>query len=99
MEFIFEYWIQFFFGIIISISSYLFHRVKKEYKTLETIRRSICTLLYANMVDILKNVNDQDEICIYDKERFNQFYLEYKKLNCDREVDDLKQQIDKKIIQ
>ncbi len=84
MEFILKYWIQFFFGLVISFATYLYHCLKKYYKQLEATKKMTLLLAKIEIINLYEQVKDKDDISIREKEKMMELYNEYSKFEqCD----------------
>lgn len=80
LQFIVEYWIQFAFGILISISAYLFKKVKTYFLMVEQAKESVKTLLKIELINNYEFYQKKGVMSVDEKERIRVLYKEYSKL-------------------
>lgn len=80
MQFVFEYWIQVAFGVLISTSLYLLKKIKKYFFLLEQLKKSVLTLLRIELLDNYEYYRKKNGMRVEEKERIHSLYQEYSKL-------------------
>lgn len=99
LNFIIEYWIQFAFGLLISVAGYLYRQIKKYRSKMNSLEKSLILLLKDNILELYQKIKDKDTISVDLKEKINQLYHEYKKFECCDIIQDIMLDLDKKRIE
>lgn len=89
ISFIIEYWLQFIFGIIISLIVTIYKRINKHYEKINTIQDSLKTLLKSRIISEFERIIKNNCITIFDKEIINDLYNEYTKLGGNGVIKDI----------
>lgn len=77
IDFIIEYWLQFIFGIIITLIISMYKRINKHYKTIKTIKDGLKTLLKSKIISEYNRISKNNYISVFEKEIINELYTEY----------------------
>jgi hypothetical protein len=86
IEFIVNYWLATFFGILISLIVYF-------YKKLKATIRGVRALIKSKLLDNYRIYLDKGNISLYEKENIEDLYKEYKLLGGNGIIDDLIEEI------
>ncbi len=89
IEFIIKYWIQIFFGIIISFVTLAITKIKSTGTDHELMKESIKVILKSRISEIYEKCKRKQCISIYEKESLIDLYNSYKNLKGNSFVDDL----------
>lgn len=89
ISFIIEYWLQFIFGIIISLIITIYKRINKHYLKINTIQDALKTLLKSRIISEYDRIIKNKCISIFDKEIINDLYNEYTKLGGNGVIKDI----------
>ena len=73
LQFVLEYWIQFAFGILISISAYLFKKIKTYFILLEQTKESVKTLLKIELINNYEFYQKKGGMSVDEKERISEY--------------------------
>lgn len=80
LEFIIKYWLEFFFGLIISILGYLVKKLKKLHNRETAVENGVQALLRNELIRRYREYEIKGEISIIDKENIEHMFTEYKNL-------------------
>lgn len=95
MEFIVEYWLEFFFGIMISVIGYLCKKIIEYHKIIETTKRGVQTLLKCQIIEKYNEFNKKGFASLFDREILGELYFEYKNLGGNGLISRLVEDIEK----
>lgn len=95
MEFIVEYWLEFFFGIMVSVIGYLCKKIIEYHKLIETTRRGVQTLLKCQIIAKYDEYKQRGFVSLYDREIIGELYIEYKNLGGNGLINKLVDDIEK----
>lgn len=95
MEFIMQYWIEFLFGLVVTLLGYLVHKVKVYYKNLETSVEGVRILLKTKIIEEYHNIKKENVVTMYQKQNLADLYQEYQKFGKDSFIEDMMMELDK----
>lgn len=95
MEFITNYWLEFFFGIMVSVIGYLCKKIIEYHKLIETTRRGVQTLLKCQIIEKYDEYHRRGFVSLYDREIISELYIEYKNLGGNGLINKLVEDIEK----
>lgn len=94
MNFIITYWVQFLFGLLISIVTLLIKKIIDYKKILDSTTKGVRVLLKSRIIDNYNIIILKKVISLYEKEIFNDLYNEYRSLGGNGVIESLKEAID-----
>ena len=77
MEFIINYWIEFAFGILISIGTYLLRYLQKMKKEALTTKKGVILILRIHIIDLYEQIKEAEKIGVNCKREFDELYEAY----------------------
>lgn len=80
INFILKYWLEFIFGLIISILGYLAKKIKKLHNREKAVESGVQALLRNELIRRYREYESKGEITILDKENVEHMFNEYKNL-------------------
>ena len=80
IDFIVKYWLQFFFGLIISVLTYLVNKIRKLHTREKAVENGVQALLRNELIRRYREYETKGEISILDKENIEHMFNEYKNL-------------------
>lgn len=80
MSFLIEYWMEFIFGLLISLIGYLLKKTKDYHNTLNFTKTSVILLLKVEIIEKYNEYKKQNCVSIYDRQILSELYEEYKNL-------------------
>lgn len=80
LEFIFKYWLELVFGLLISLVGHMYKKFKDHYKLLTATRTGLVVLLKAKIIEEYSEYKKTKKVSIYEREMIEELYEEYKKL-------------------
>ena len=95
LNFIFDYWIQIFFGLIVSGITYIIKRIVGYKKKIDNLSDSIELILKIKISETYENLSNKDCITMYEKQLIDDVYTEYKKMGGNGFTEDLMENIER----
>ena len=95
MEFIVHYWIEFLFGILISLLTLFMKKLSDYKKVLSSTTKGVEVLLKSKIIENYIIYKSRGKISIYEKEIMNELYIEYHNLGGNGVVESLKRDLEK----
>ena len=89
LEFIIKYWIEFIFGAVMTLLTFLIKQVKKYKKSLDDTSKGVIVLLKTEIIEKYDILSKQEAITIDEKQSILSIYNVYKKLECCTVIDEL----------
>ena len=89
LEFIIKYWIEFIFGAVMTLLTFLIKQVKKYKKSLDDTSKGVIILLKTEIIEKYDILSKQEAITIDEKQSILSIYNVYKKLECCTVIDEL----------
>ena len=80
VEFIIKYWVEFLFGLIVSILTYLIKKIATLHNKEKSIENGVQALLRNELIRRYREYEIKGEITILDKENIEHLFTEYKNL-------------------
>lgn len=80
LEFIIKYWLEFLFGLVIAILTYLIKKISNLHKKEKAIENGVQALLRNELIRRYREYETKGEITILDKENIEHLFEEYKNL-------------------
>lgn len=80
IEFVIEYWIEFVFGVVISILTYLVNKLRKLHSRQKAVENGVQALLRNELIRRYREYEVKGEITILDKENMEHLFKEYQNL-------------------
>ena len=80
VEFVLEYWLQFAFGIVITLLSYIGKRIHDYFSLIRTTQNSVKVLLKIHLMEDYHYYLKKGSITMGERECFSLLYQEYRKL-------------------
>lgn len=94
INFIINYWIEVFFGLIISIICYLYKRIVEYNKLIDHTKNGVKVLLKGEIIRRYNECTQKDCMTIFEKEIVMELYDEYKNLGGNGMISNLIEDID-----
>lgn len=94
MNFIITYWVEFLFGILITVVTYVLKKVIEYKKILSSTTKGVKVLLKTKIIEHYNLYRTKGNITIYEKQLINDLYDEYRNLGGNGIIKSLKQDID-----
>lgn len=95
MEFIVRYWIEFLFGILISLVTLFMKKLSDYKKVLASTTKGVEVLLKSKIIENYNIYKSRGKISIYEKEIMNELYIEYHNLGGNGVIESLKKDLEK----
>lgn len=92
--FIVDYWIEFFFGLIISIICYLYKRISDYTKLINSTKNGVKVLLKGEIIRRYNEYTKKGSMSIFEKEIVMDLYQEYKNLGGNGMISNLVEDIE-----
>lgn len=89
ITFILEYWVEFFFGLLISGLLLVYHKIEKHTKTAIATKNGMKILLKNEIIKEYQKVYKRECITIYEKSIIMDLYKEYKNLGGNGVIEDI----------
>ena len=89
LDFIINYWIEIFFSLIITILTYLYRKILKYLKKIDTLETQACLNLKFHIIERYKTINAKGYITMEEKEEINELYNSLKSIKCHNVADDI----------
>ena len=80
VEFIIKYWVEFLFGVVVSILTYLMKKIATLHNKEKAIENGVQALLRNELIRRYREYETKGEITILDKENIEHLFKEYKNL-------------------
>lgn len=80
LEFVIKYWIEFIFGIVISILAYLVRKIRTLHNRQRAVENGVQALLRNELIRRYREYETKGEISILDKENMEHMFKEYENL-------------------
>lgn len=93
MNFILQYAVEIFFGLVLSFIGYLYKQVNKYIKIIKKDEKTLKELIKYVITEKYSQLESKKKITISEKEMLNALYSKYECLGCDPFVEDLMERI------
>lgn len=80
LEFIIKYWLEFLFGLVVGVLTFLMKKISTLYKKEKAIENGVQALLRNELIRRYREYETKGEITILDKENIEHLFNEYKNL-------------------
>ncbi|MEG0826608.1 MAG: hypothetical protein RSA10_03560 [Bacilli bacterium] len=98
INFVFKYWLQIFFGFLISLFSLLIKRVEKYKQKVDKMEVGIQVILKTKIIESYDKIIQNNCITMYEKELITDLYDTYKSLGGNGFIDGLMGEIEQVIV-
>lgn len=80
IDFIIKYWLEFVFGIMVGLLTYLIKKIKSLHTKEKAVEHGVQALLRNELIRRYREYETKGEITILDKENVEHLFKEYKNL-------------------
>lgn len=94
INFIIRYWIEFIFGLIISILGFIYKQICDHYKMIISTKNGVKVLLKNEIIKYYHEALTKNTITLFEKETLLDLYREYKQLGGNGLIENLIEKID-----
>lgn len=89
MNFIWHYWLEIFFGLIVTLVGYLYRRVGYYVKQIDRNEEALKELLKNTIVEKYTEYEKKGKITLAEKDSLFELYHKYKSIGCDAFIKDI----------
>lgn len=89
LEFIAKYWIEFGFGIVISVITFMYRKISYYYAVMNSTKNGVKVLLKVEIIRRYDEYKKLEYISFFEKEIITDLYQEYKNLGGNGVIEDV----------
>lgn len=89
MDFIWHYWLEIFFGLIVTLVGYLYRKVAHYVKQIDRNEEALKELLKMTIVEQYTKYEKEGKMTVAEKDALFELYHKYKSIGCDAFIKDI----------